>query len=165
MSLAGDGVYVVALAWQVYELSDSPTALAGRRSLDAALGLFVLLGGIVRPLRAASHHDRRRRRPCRCRRGDRRPLADRCDRAWHLIALAVVFGSGEAFFGPAFTSIVPQIVPRHLLLQANSLDQFIRPFAFLLVGPAIGGWLVASIGTGWAFVLDACTFSRRRAST
>ena len=26
--VAGDGVYIVALAWQVYELSDSPTALS-----------------------------------------------------------------------------------------------------------------------------------------
>ena len=77
---------------------------------------------------------------------------------WHLIALAAVFGFGEAFFGPAFTSIVPQIVPRNLLLQANSLDQFIRPFAFLLVGPALGGWIVAAFGPGEAFVLDAATF-------
>jgi hypothetical protein len=77
---------------------------------------------------------------------------------WHLIALAAVFGTGEAFFGPAFTSIVPQIVPRDLLLQANSLDQFIRPLAFMLVGPALGGWLVATIGPGEAFLLDAGTF-------
>jgi hypothetical protein len=55
-------------------------------------------------------------------------------------------------------SLVPQIVPRHLLLQANSLDQFIRPFAFLLIGPALGGWLVASVGVGQAFMLDAGTF-------
>jgi hypothetical protein len=77
---------------------------------------------------------------------------------WHLAALAAVFGTGEAFFGPAFTSIVPQIVPRLLLLQANSLDQFVRPFAFLLAGPALGGWIVAELGAGEAFLFDGATF-------
>jgi MFS family permease len=160
VSLAGDGVYVVALAWQVYELSDSPTALSlVGVAWTLPLGLFVLLGGIV--------SDRFERRRIMIAADVVRAAAAAAIAVlsltgaielWHLIALAVVFGTGEAFFGPAFTSIVPQLVPRHLLLQANSLDQFIRPFAFLLVGPAIGGWLVASIGTGWAFVLDACTF-------
>jgi MFS family permease len=160
VSLAGDGVYVVALAWQVYELSDSPTALSlVGVAWTLPLGLFVLLGGVV--------SDRFERRRIMIAADIVRAAAAAAIAVlsltgaielWHLIAIAVVFGTGEAFFGPAFTSIVPQIVPRHLLLQANSLDQFIRPFAFLLVGPALGGWLVASVGTGWAFVLDASTF-------
>jgi MFS family permease len=78
---------------------------------------------------------------------------------WHLIVLAAVFGTGEAFFGPAFTSIVPQLVPRHLLLEANSLDQFIRPLAFMLVGPALGGWIVAALGPGEAFLLNGASFA------
>jgi DHA3 family tetracycline resistance protein-like MFS transporter len=160
VSLAGDGVYVVALAWQVYELSDSPTALSlVGVAWTLPIGLFVLLGGVV--------SDRVERRRVMI-------VADLVRAAaavtigilsltgavelWHLIALAAVFGTGEAFFGPAFMSIVPQIVPRELLLQANSLDQFIRPFAFLLLGPALGGWLVAAFGPGEAFLLDACTF-------
>src|SRR5262245_59123238 len=48
VSLAGDGVYVVALAWQVYELSDSPTALSiVGLAWTLPIGLFVLLGGVV----------------------------------------------------------------------------------------------------------------------
>jgi DHA3 family tetracycline resistance protein-like MFS transporter len=160
VSLIGDGVYIVAIAWQVYSLSDSPTALSlVGVAWTLPLGVFVLLGGVV--------SDRFERRRIMI-------VADLARAAtaaaigvlsltgaielWHLIALAAVFGVGEAFFGPAFISLVPQIVPRHLLLQANSLDQFIRPFAFLLVGPALGGWLVASLGPGQAFMLDAGTF-------
>ena len=160
VSLMGDGVYVVAIAWQVYTLSDSPTALSlVGLAWTLPLGLFVLLGGVV--------SDRFERRRIMIAADVVRAAAAGTIGAlsltgaielWHLIALAAVFGSGEAFFGPAFTSIVPQIVPRHLLLQANSLDQFIRPFAFLLVGPALGGWLVAALGPGEAFVLDAATF-------
>jgi DHA3 family tetracycline resistance protein-like MFS transporter len=147
VSLAGDGVYVVALAWQVYALSDSPTALSlVGVAWTLPVGLFVLVGGVV-----SDRFERRRIMIAAL------SLTGAIE-LWHLIALAAVFGTGEAFFGPAFMSIVPQIVPRHLLLQANSLDQFIRPFAFLLVGPALGGWLVAALGPGEAFVLDACTF-------
>jgi DHA3 family tetracycline resistance protein-like MFS transporter len=160
ISLMGDGVYVVALAWQVYALSDSPTALSlVGVAWTLPVGLFVLLGGVV--------SDRFERRRIMIAADVVRAAAAMtigvlsltgAIELWHLIGLAAVFGTGEAFFGPAFMSIVPQIVPRRLLLEANSLDQFIRPFAFLLVGPALGGWLVASLGSGAAFLLDAGTF-------
>jgi Transmembrane secretion effector len=160
VSLAGDGVYVVALAWQVYELSDSPTALSlVGVAWTLPVGLFVLLGGVI--------SDRFERRRIMIATDVVRALAAAtigvlsltgAIELWHLIVLAAIFGTGEAFFGPAFTSLVPQIVPRELLLQANSLDQFIRPLAFMLVGPALGGWLVAAIGPGQAFMLDAGTF-------
>ena len=158
VSLAGDGVYVVALAWQVYEPELADGALAVGVAWTPFVGIFVLIGGVIRPVRAAPDHDRRGPRPRGRRRHDRHPRLTGAIELWHLIVLAAVFGTGEAFFGPAFTSIVPEIVPRHLLLQANSLDQFIRPFAFLLVGPALGGLMVATIGPGQAFMLDAGTF-------
>jgi hypothetical protein len=75
-----------------------------------------------------------------------------------LLGLVVVYGSGQAVFGPAFSSIVPTIVPDDLLVQANSLGQFVRPVAWTLVGPLVGGVLVAGLGPGWAFVADAGTF-------
>jgi DHA3 family tetracycline resistance protein-like MFS transporter len=77
---------------------------------------------------------------------------------WHLFLLAVVFGTGDAFFGPAFNATVPQIVPQRMLVQANSLDQFIRPFMMALAGPAIGGLTVAALGAGAAFALNAGSF-------
>ena len=41
---------------------------------------------------------------------------------------------------------------------ANALDQFVRPITLRLIGPALGGVLVAAVGTGVAFALDAATF-------
>jgi MFS family permease len=76
-----------------------------------------------------------------------------------LIGLVVVFGIGQALFGPAFSSIVPTIVPEDLLVQANSLGQFVRPVAWTLIGPVVGGVLVAGVGPGWAFIADASTFA------
>jgi MFS family permease len=78
---------------------------------------------------------------------------------WHLAAIAAVYGAGNAFFGPAFEATVPDLVPESLLAQANSLDQFVRPFALRLVGPALGGWIIVAFGVGWAFIADAASFA------
>jgi MFS family permease len=160
VSLVGDGVYFVALAWQVYDLSGSPTALSiVGVAWTLPLALFVLLGGVVT--------DRVERRRVMIGADIVRAFAvavigvlsvTGVVELWHLVVMAAVFGTGEAFFGPAFSSIVPQIVPRELLLQANALDQFVRPLGFMLLGPALGGWIVATLGPGEAFLLDALTF-------
>jgi hypothetical protein len=160
VSLIGDGVYFVALAWQVYDLSGSPTALSlVGVAWTLPLALFVLLGGVVT--------DRVERRRVMIAADLVRALVvavigvlslSGVIELWHLVVMAALFGTGEAFFGPAFTSIVPQIVPRQLLLQANALDQFVRPLGFMLLGPALGGWIVATFGPGEAFVFDAGTF-------
>jgi DHA3 family tetracycline resistance protein-like MFS transporter len=161
VSLLGDGVYIVALAWQVYELSDAPTALSlVGVAWTLPLAIFLLVGGVV--------SDRIERRRILIVADLVRGLAvaaigvlsiSGAIELWHLIALAAVFGTGEAFFGPAFSALVPQIVPRHLLVEANSLDQFLRPFALNLAGPALGGAIVASLGAGEAFLLDAASFA------
>jgi MFS family permease len=160
ISLIGDGVYFVALAWQVYDLSGSPTALSVVGvAWTLPLALFVLLGGVVT--------DRVERRRVMIAADLVRALAvavigvlslSGAIELWHIVVMAAVFGTGDAFFGPAFTSIVPQIVPRDLLLQANAFDQFVRPLGFMLLGPALGGWIVATFGPGEAFVFDAGTF-------
>ncbi len=74
------------------------------------------------------------------------------------MVLAAIYGGGTAFFGPAFDAIVPDLVATDLLIQANAFDQFVRPAAWRLAGPAIGGFLVAS-STGGAFLVDAATFA------
>ena len=77
---------------------------------------------------------------------------------WHLCVMAAVFGLGQAFAGPAFGSIVPQLVPDDLLVQANSALFTVNPLAFLFIGPALGGFTIAAAGTGAAFLLDATSF-------
>lgn len=160
VSLLGDGIYLVAIAWQVYELSNAPTALSiVGVAWTLPLVLFVLLGGVVSD------------------RVDRRKVMIAADlirfagiaalgalsvagtlELWHVVALVAVYGAGEAFFGPAFGAIVPDIVPRDQLVQANSLNQLVRPLAHRLVGPAVGGATIALVGAGGAFLVDAGTF-------
>jgi MFS family permease len=77
---------------------------------------------------------------------------------WHLAALAAVFGAADSFFSPAFSGLMPQTIAQpHFLQQANAL----RGMSFStgsIVGPVLGGLLVAGIGEGGALLVDAATF-------
>ncbi len=75
-----------------------------------------------------------------------------------LVCAAAAYSVGTAFFTPSFEAIVPAVVHPRDLAPANSLDQFVRPIAMRLAGPALGGWLLASFGPSTAFAVDAVSF-------
>jgi MFS family permease len=160
VSLLGDGIFLVAMAWQAYELWNAPAALS-------LLGIGMTVPMIAFLLPAGVLSDRL----------DRRSLMLCADLAraivlaalavlaltglltfWELLVIVALYGVGTAFFAPAFEAIVPDIVPATDLAAANSLDQLVRPIAYRLAGPALGGALVAGFGLGTAFAVDAATF-------
>ncbi len=159
ISLIGDGIFLVALAWQVYELSDTPTALSlVGLAMTIPHVIFLLAGGVV-----SDRFDRRRVllladlvRGLSVAAMGWLSLTGHIE-LWHLMVLAAIYGGGTAFFGPAFDAIVPDLVASDLLTQANSVDQFVRPAAWRLLGPALGGALVGW-SVGGAFLMDAATF-------
>ena len=159
VSLVGDFFFFVALAWQTYELSGSPAALGWiSAAYTAPLVLFLLAGGVL-----TDRVERRRMMIA----GDLIRVASVGTagglsiagdlRLWQFALLAGITGLGDALFAPAFGSIVPEIVPAELLPQANALDQFVRPAAGL-IGPALGGVVIAIAGAGTALAIDAGTF-------
>jgi MFS family permease len=161
VSLIGDGVFMIAMAWQVYALSNAPTALAmvGVAMTVPTLALL-LLGGVL--------SDRFDRRRLILAADLTRALAVGAIAAlsltgvlelWQLIALVIPYAAGNAFFGPAFDAIVPDVVPPSELAQANALDQLVRPIALRLAGPAAGGVLIEAAGLGAAFALNAVSFA------
>jgi MFS family permease len=77
---------------------------------------------------------------------------------WHLIVLAAVYGSAEAFFGPASQGLVPQTVRPERLQQANALMSLSRNVTGI-AGPAAAGVVIALSNTGWAIAVDAATFA------
>jgi Bacterial protein of unknown function (DUF894). len=79
-------------------------------------------------------------------------------RLWHLVVLQAVHGAASAFFGPASSGIVPQIVPDDRFQQANALRGMTMSVGGI-VGPAIAGALVATAGSGWAVAGNAATFA------
>ena len=78
-------------------------------------------------------------------------------RIWHLVIGAVVFGAASAFFMPATTGLLPETIPASSLQQANALMGLSRS-ASSVVGPALSGVLVALVGPGWVFLINALTF-------
>ena len=160
LSLLGDGVLLVALAWQAYQLVDRPSAMA-------AVGVALTLPQVLLVLVAGVVSDRVDRRLLMLTADVMRAAAlgllgilamsDRLE-LWHLLTVIAVYGTAAAFFLPSFDALVPEVVDEELRVEANALDQFVRPAALWLLGPAIGGVLVASHGAGPAFVLDALTF-------
>jgi MFS family permease len=160
ISLIGDGIFLIAMAWQAYELWNAPAALS-------LLGIGMTIPTIAFLLPAGVLSDRLDRRKLM--------LCSDIGRAvviaalailsltgsltfWELLVIVALYGVGTAFFTPAFEAIVPDIVPAADLPAANSLDQFVRPIALRLAGPALGGALVAGVGTGTAFAVDAGSF-------
>jgi transmembrane secretion effector len=161
VSLVGDGAFLVAMAWEVYALSNAPTALAAVGiAMTIPTIVFLLVGGVV-----SDRFDRRRVMLC----------ADLARGAvvgalailsfagvlalWQIVGLVAVYGAAQAFFDPSFDAIVPEVLPAGELGQANALDQIVRPLALRLLGPALGGVLVSVVGGGGAFALDAASFA------
>lgn len=161
LSLLGDGVLLVALAWQAYQLSNRPAAMSlVGVALTVPQVVLVLFGGVV--------SDRLERRKVMLVADVVRGVAlgalawltfSGSLAMWHLVAFAAVYGAASAFFMPAFEALVPSIVPEEELVEANALDQFVRPAALWLLGPALGGVLIGWAGTGCAFALDAASFA------
>jgi DHA3 family tetracycline resistance protein-like MFS transporter len=159
VSLVGDGIFLVAIAWETYVLWNAPAALSiVGIGMTVPTVVFLVLGGVL-----SDRHDRRllmlwadvvRAAAVGCLAA--LVFLDAL-RLWELVALVAVYGCGTAFFTPAFEAIVPDLLPARDLAAANSLDQFVRPIALRLLGPLLGGWLVAA-GAGLAFTVDAASF-------
>jgi MFS family permease len=86
---------------------------------------------------------------------------------WMLYAFALVFGVADAFFYPAQTAMVPELVSGERLQQANGIVQGTAQLT-LLIGPAAAGVAIAALGGGvsspgmagiaLALLIDALTF-------
>lgn len=76
---------------------------------------------------------------------------------WMLVVMHAAAGVGDAFFRPAYTGLVPQVVSAGRLQQANALQGLVQS-ASITLGAATGGLLVAAMGAGWAIGIDGCSF-------
>ncbi len=159
ISLVGDGIFLIAIAWEAYALWNAPAALSiVGIGMTVPTVAFLLVGGVL--------SDRRDRRLLMLWSDVLRAGAVGCLavlvftgslQLWQLVALVALYGCGTAFFTPAFEAIIPDLLPRNDLAAANSLDQLVRPIALRLLGPLLGGALVA-VGAGLAFAVDAASF-------
>ena len=78
-------------------------------------------------------------------------------RPWHIVALAFVLGSANAFDAPARQAFVLELVDRQDLGNAIALNALMFNSA-VVVGPAVGGLVYAALGPGWCFTANAVSF-------
>jgi len=78
-------------------------------------------------------------------------------RLWHVYVFAFLFGSTTAFDSPVRQTFVSELVGDTDLANAVALNS--TSFnAARMIGPAVAGAVIASVGVGWAFVLNGLSF-------
>lgn len=159
-SAVGDGMTPIALTFAVLDATDSAAALGlVFAAFTLSHSIFILAGGVWSD------------------RLERRVVMLSCDLVrcvallilailviservglWQFVVLAAVVGAAESFFAPASTGLVPQTVSRARLQNANALLALNRSASWI-AGPALSGVIVAAVGAGWVFAIDAATFA------
>lgn len=76
---------------------------------------------------------------------------------WHVLAIAGALGTVNAFYTPARQAFVPELVDKDALLNAVALNSAIFNGA-RVIGPALGGILIATIGLSLNFYLNAASY-------
>lgn len=159
LSAIGTWMQAFAQAWLIWKMSHSARLLA----LDAILPaipifLFSLVGGVL-----ADRFERRHMLIfSQC-------LQLTCAailtvlvglglvRVWHFLSCSFVVGFAQAFGGPAYSALIPTLVPKEHMPNAIALNS-IQFNAAVAVGPALGGWALYSLGETWCFGLNALSF-------
>ncbi len=78
-------------------------------------------------------------------------------REWHVIGLAFLLGMVNAVDMPTRQSFLPEMVDRDQLHKAIGLNSSMLNGA-RMAGPALAGWLVATVGEGWCFIINGLSF-------
>lgn len=169
VSSLGDQFALIALPWLALVMTGSALALGGVLALMAVpRALLMLIGGVsvdrFSPRRVMLASNAVRLTAVAALGAV--VLAGQAQ-LWMLYAFALVFGVADAFFFPAQTSIVPELVGPDQLQRANGIVQGTAQ-ATVLVGPALAGIVIAAFGAagttatdggiGVALLLDAATF-------
>jgi len=159
-SIAGNGIFRVALPLEVLRLTGNPFDLALVLAVDQLPTLlFLLVGGAL--------VDRTSRRLIMLGSDVMNGLvmllvtgliATGHVMLWHLLVLSLLSGIATAVYLPASSAFVADILPAPLLGPGNSMMSLSQSVGQFLFGPLVGGVIVAVAGIDWAFGVDAVTF-------
>ena len=67
------------------------------------------------------------------------------------------FGVLNAFWWPAFSGMLPEILPKEQLQKGNAVNGLLSNFGYV-AGSLVAGILVATFGAGWAILIDGISF-------
>jgi MFS family permease len=159
LSRVGDFVYQIALAWWVLEKTGSAETMGLVLVFSIMPSLvFLLIGGVA--------VDRFPRVMLMLLSDAGRGVVALIVAAlafsgqlqvWHVYIANLFFGFVLAFFQPAYSAIVPQIVPQNDLPSANALTSISANLG-RVAGPALGAVIVGGLGSTVAFALNGVSF-------
>ncbi len=156
-SLASDGLWLVAIVWQIVALHGGPSQLS-LVATAAALGTVVtaLLGGVL----ADRVPQRRILVAVEVMRfaaiGSVAALAISGSlQVWQLALASLVGGCCTGLYYPAYSALLPSIVPAGDLLAANGFEGMLRPTIMQAAGPAAASALIAASSPGAALAAAA----------
>ncbi len=159
ISIAGTQMQVAALLWHLRTLSDQPLVVSGI-GLARVLPIFLLapFGGVV-----ADTFNRRRilffTQFTMLGTATLLGLLTYLGviRIWHIYLLTAIQAAAVSFDAPARQSLVPNLVPREVFPSAFSL-QSIASNTGAIVGPALSGVVIATLGQHFTYWFNAVSF-------
>lgn len=160
VSQVGDGIFMIALAWRVFQTYNSPGALS-------LVGISYMVPRVLVTLAGGVMSDRFERRWTMifADLGRAIPIAllglisfGPAQELVLIVILVAVQAVAGSLFHPAEAALLPQLVEADDLAAANSLRTLVGPLSFSVAGSAIGGGLTAAFGPSTAFLVDAGTF-------
>jgi MFS family permease len=159
ISIAGSQMQLSALLWHVSTLSEEPIALGG-------IGMARILPVILFSLVSGSVADvYNRRKIMFFTQGSMTLIALALGwltlrgeiSIWHIYILTAIQAAAGAFDLPARQALVPNLVPARDLPNAFSL-QSIASQAGMIIGPALGGLVIAYFGQASVYLINAISF-------
>jgi MFS family permease len=158
-STIGTWMQTVAQSWLVYTLSQDPFYLG----LDAFLGqvpivLFSLVGGVIA--------DRRNRKTMlvisqyvqmTCAFTLATLSYFHVVKVWHILCLSFTVGCAQSLGGPAYSALIPTLVPIEHLRNAIALNSIQFNLA-RVIGPVLAGLALAKLNATWCFGLNGISF-------
>jgi len=157
MSLFAAGVWIIAMVWQVIAMGGGPADLSFVAAA-AAVGMLAttLLGGVFA--------DRIPQRRILLAVATSRTLSVGVVallglagwlQVWHLVTVALVLGLGNGFTYPAYSALLPSILPPEDLMAANGVEGTMRPTIMQAAGPALASAIIAASSPVAAIVVVA----------
>lgn len=161
LSIFAEGMWAVVMALQVIELRNDPATLSlVATCLGIGLVAFLLVGGLAAD------------------RINQRSIIIAVElvntvvvtavavlslvgalRIWHMAVAAAALGIAAAFFFPAYSALLPRILPAEQLLAANGVEGVVRPVFQRAVGPAVAGILVGATFPALGSIAVAALFA------
>ncbi|MGE5629697.1 MAG: MFS transporter [Caulobacteraceae bacterium] len=159
ISLIGTWMQNVGQSWLVYTLTDSPflTGLIGAVQFLPVMVMSLFAGVIIDKLP--------KKKIIMITQATAMILAlimaalvfTNTIRYWHIVIIAFLLGCSNTIDMPARQTYMMEITGREDLMNAIALNSAVFNLA-RIIGPSIGGILLAYAGTGWCFLLNGISF-------